>query len=149
MMAASSSCFTAVAMTGILHPFERERDSLADADAHGRESELPAAALKLLGSGAREARAGHAERVAERNRATVRVHALIVVRDAELTEDGEALRGEGLVQFDDIEVADLQAEPFHQFFARRRRANAHDPRRDTCDSGTENTRFGRQTVPLC
>jgi len=32
-------------MTSLLHPFERERDSLADADAHGGEASLAAGPL--------------------------------------------------------------------------------------------------------
>ena len=57
-----------------LHLLQRERDSLADADAHGGERELAAGALQLLGRGQREAGARHAERVAERDRAAVGVH---------------------------------------------------------------------------
>src|SRR6185369_11581845 len=108
------------------HPFESERDSLADADAHGGEAELAAAALQLLGRGEREPGAGHAERMAERDGAAVGVLAGIVVGDTELAEDGEALRREGFVQFDHVEVADLEAEPLHQFLRRGCGADAHD-----------------------
>src|SRR4029079_3072116 len=88
MIAASSSRFAAVAMTRMLHPFERERDSLADADAHGRKRELAAIALQLLGRSEGKARPGHAEGVAERDRATVGVHARIVVSDPEFAKHG-------------------------------------------------------------
>ena len=54
-------------MPPTLHAFERERDSLPDADAHGGESELAAIALQFLGRGERQPRAGHAEGVAERD----------------------------------------------------------------------------------
>ena len=84
-------------MSGIIHPSERERDSLADADAHGRKRQLSAGPLKLLGGGERQAGARHAERMAERDRATVGVHSGIVVGDAELAQDGEALGRESLV----------------------------------------------------
>ena len=50
-----------------------------------------------------EAGAAHAERMAERDRAAVDVHALLV--EAELAHDREALRGERLVQLDQVEVA--------------------------------------------
>src|SRR4051794_31877219 len=41
------------------HPLERERDALADADAHGREAEAGAAAVELAGDVAGDARARH------------------------------------------------------------------------------------------
>src|SRR6476661_5766244 len=129
MIAALSSSFTAVAMRGNLHPFERERDSLADADAHGRERELSAAALELLGCGQRKARAGHSERMAESDRAAVGVHLRRIVGKAELAEDGETLRRERFVQLDHVEVTDLQPEPLHQLLGGRSRADAHDARR--------------------
>src|SRR4051794_30239647 len=103
MIAASSMVFSATPpMTSILYPFERQRDSLADADAHGRKRALASGALELFGCRQREARARHAERVTKRDRAAVGVHMGCVVRDAELAEDGEPLGGEGLVQFDHV-----------------------------------------------
>jgi len=53
----------------------------------------------------RDARPRHAERMAERNRAAVRVHMLGIVRQPELAHDGEPLRGEGFVQLDHVEIA--------------------------------------------
>ena len=109
---------------------------------------LPPVALQLLGRGQREARARHAERMAERDRAAVGVHLRRVVGKAELAEHGEALRGEGLVQFDHVEVADLQAEALHQLLASGSRADAHDPRRNAGDGGAEHARPRRQAVAL-
>src|SRR5690348_16328526 len=100
MIAALPTASSATPPTSsILHPFERQRDSLADADAHCGERELAAGPLQLLGRGERQPRAGHPERMAERDRPAVGVHALIVIGDAELTQHREALRGECLVQF--------------------------------------------------
>src|SRR5690349_13158486 len=94
MIAASSSVFSATdPMTGILHPFDCERDSLADADAHGGERELPSGPLKLLGRSERKARPRHAERMTQRDGAAVRVHSRIVVGDAELAKHGQTLSG--------------------------------------------------------
>src|SRR4051794_20949513 len=87
MIAASSRVFSATPpMASILHPFERERDSLADADAHGGEAKPAAGSLKLLGRGQREPRPRHAERVAERDRAAIGVHPRIVIGDPQLTK---------------------------------------------------------------
>ena len=55
--------------------------------------------------------------MAERDRAAVGVHMGRVVGDAELAKHREALGGEGFVEFDDVDVADLEAEPLEQFFA--------------------------------
>src|SRR5437763_6667076 len=114
MIAASSMVFSATPpMRSILHPFERERDSLADADAHGGERALAAGSLQLLGGGKNEARPGHAERMAERDRTAVGVHVWRIIGEAELAEHGERLCGEGVGQLDHVEVADLQAQALH------------------------------------
>ena len=72
----------------------------------------------------------------------------VVVGDAELAKHREALRGEGLVEFDHVEVADLEAEALHQFLGRRRGADAHDPRRNAGDGGAEHARLRGQAVAL-
>ena len=74
-------------------------------------------ALELERRRRREPRPAHAERVAERDRAAVRVDVLRVVREPEAAQHGEGLRGERLVELDDVEVADLEAESRHQLFA--------------------------------
>src|SRR5690242_7194221 len=146
MMAASSRAFTAVAMESNLHPFERERDSLADADAHGRERQLAARALQFLGRGERKARAGHSERVAERDGAAVGVHAGIVVRDTELAEHGQALGGERLVKLDHVEIADPAADALHQLLACGSGPDAHDPRRNAGNGRAQNAGLRRKAV---
>ena len=83
----------------------------------------------LLRRREREPRARHAERMAERDGAAVRVDVLGVVRQPELAQAGQRLRGERLVQLDHVEVADLEPEPRHQLLRRRHRADAHDARR--------------------
>ncbi len=65
----------------------------------------------------REARAGAAERVAERDGAAVDVQAIGI--DVEFAEAGQDLHGEGLVQFDEIDVLERQAEAGQQFPDRR------------------------------
>ena len=53
-----------------------------------------------------EPRAGHAERVAERDGAAVRVDVRRVVGQAEVAQHGEALRGEGLVELDHVHLVE-------------------------------------------
>src|SRR5262249_36409003 len=95
-------------------PLQRERDALAHADAHGGERKLAAALLQTVHRGQGKARPRHAERVPERDRAAVRIDVLGVIGNAELAQAGDALRGERLVDLDQIEIADLQAKPRHQ-----------------------------------
>ena len=87
---------------------------------------LPPRDFQRVHRGQRQTRARHAERMAEGNRAAMRVHVFGIVRQAELTGHGQALRGESLVQLDHVDVADLQAEAFQQFLGGRGRADAHD-----------------------
>src|SRR6267154_852424 len=91
-------CFAPLAMTAmpLIQPFDRHRDTLADADAHGGERELAAALLHAVHGSQRQPRATHAEGMAERDRAAMRVDEIGIVLDAELAQDGDALRGEGL-----------------------------------------------------
>src|SRR2546430_4028933 len=93
------------------YPLERERNPLADADAHGDQRALGAGQHRLVRRRDGEPRARHAERMAERDRAAVRVDVPGIVGEPELAQAGEALRRERLVELDPVEVADLEAEP--------------------------------------
>src|ERR1700761_8762471 len=90
---------------------DRDRDALADADAHGGDRALAAALLHAMDSRHGEPRAAHAERMAERNRTAMRVDEIGIFLDAKLTKDRDALRGKGFVELDQIEVGNLQAKP--------------------------------------
>ena len=76
---------------------------MADPDAEGRDPVFPAAAAQLADEGAGEAGAGAAERVAEGDRAAVDVQPLLL--DAELAGAGQDLRGESLVQLDQVDLS--------------------------------------------
>src|SRR4051794_24364002 len=130
---AASSIVATLLTPWRLHPFEGERDSLADADAHGCKRKAAADLMKLVGGGERQARPGHAERVTERDRAAVRIHPRRIVWHAEPAENREPLGGEGLVQLDDVEIADRDAKALHKLFRGGRRADAHDARRHPGD----------------
>jgi phosphohistidine phosphatase SixA len=87
---------------------ERSQDggvalTAAATERHGGD---PATATTQFGQGAeRDARAGHAHRVTQRDGATVDVHLLLA--DAEVVAGGETDRGEGLVDLEDVDVANL------------------------------------------
>ena len=90
-----------------LDGLEHRRQALADPDAHRRDPVAAAAAAELVQERGGEAGAGAAERVAEGDRAAVDVEALLV--DSELADAGEHLRGEGLVQLDQVDLVELEA----------------------------------------
>ena len=62
-------------------------------------------ALQLQRGGADQARARHAERMAERDGAAVGIDVRGVVGNAELAQHRQRLAGERLVELDDVEVA--------------------------------------------
>ena len=52
----------------------------------------------------------HAQRMAQRDRAAARVEPGIVVREPQFTRAREGLRGEGFVQFQNVDIVQLEAE---------------------------------------
>src|ERR1700761_8629958 len=84
--------------------FDRDRNALTDADTHRAESETALRALQLIHRRGHEPRAAHAERMTKRNRAAVRIHASVIVRDTQRAQYRDSLRCERLVQFDHVEL---------------------------------------------
>src|SRR5207248_10054712 len=72
------------------------------ADAHGHHAVTGTASQHLVGDGADHARARHAERVPDRDRAAVDVQVRRI--EAERVAAVDDLRGEGLVQLPDVDV---------------------------------------------
>src|ERR1700738_5500791 len=67
-------------------PPDRQRQSLADAHAQGRDRAPAALLLELMGRGQCKPRARHAERMTERDGAAVRIHVLGIVLEGELAQ---------------------------------------------------------------
>src|SRR5258708_8452948 len=88
---------------------EQTRAALAAADAHRHDAPFGLATLAFLEQMAGETRAGHAEGMADRDRAAVDVVLLGI--DAELVARVEALAGEGLVELPAIDILHGQALP--------------------------------------
>lgn len=65
--------------------FEDHGDPLTNANAHGSEGVAAADAMQLVDGGGREPRARGPQGMAERDCATVRVHAGIVIGEAQVT----------------------------------------------------------------
>ena len=99
----------------------------------------PAAATELVEQRHDEPRTAHPERVADRDRAAVDVHALLV--DPEVAHHRERLRGERLVQLDEVDVLDRDPRAVEQLADGRDRPDAHhggiDARDGRADEGPE------------
>src|SRR6476469_2399313 len=70
-----------------LHALHDHRDALPDADAHRAQRIALLGLLELVAGSRDQACAAHAEWMAERDRAAVRVDARVVVLEAELAHD--------------------------------------------------------------
>ena len=77
---------------------------LPHADTQRCKPQVAVATAQLVQERDDEPRAAHPERMAERDRATVHVHAFLV--EPELAADRERLRGEGLVQLDEVDIVE-------------------------------------------
>src|SRR3990170_2416073 len=115
-------------MYGFSDAFEYHRHALPAADTKADQGIPAAAALQLSRRSERETRAGGPQRVADRNRAAVRIYALVVERDAKPLEARQHLRRKCLVDFDDIHVVDAEARPRECFLRSRDRADTHNVR---------------------
>src|SRR6266849_6861742 len=102
---------------------EEPRGALAAADAHGHDAVARLAAELLDGDRAHHPRAGHAERVADRDRAAVDVELLRI--DAQAIAAVDDLRGERLVQLPHVDVVDLQAVTLQELGYRVDGTDAH------------------------
>src|SRR5215471_15083479 len=107
-------------------PLEDRRDALPATDAHGGERVPAAGPAQLIQRLDGEDRPGRADRVAEGHPAAVGVGPL--GRQAQLTDDGERLGGEGLVHLEEVDLVELEAGPVEHLAGRGHGTHAHDPR---------------------
>src|SRR5690348_16738977 len=117
------SAMTFLSIFGLLDDLEQPRGAHAAADTHGDDGEFRAAPLALDQRVTREPRAGHAVRVAQRDRAATDVQ--LVIRDAELVPTVDDLHGESFVQFPQVDVGHLLARALQQLRDGEYRADAH------------------------
>ena len=75
----------------------------------------------------REAQAGRAERMTDRDRAAIYVELVLI--EAEFARAGHHLRAEGLVDLDAVDIGQFQAGAFEHRLDRRHRADPHNFRR--------------------
>src|SRR5471030_2469067 len=103
-----NSSFIALPLAGAfivasrLNALDDHRQPLTHAYAQADGGIAAVPALQLARGGNGQTRAGAAQRVADRDRTAVGVDARIVERHVHDLEAAEHLRGEGLVDFDDV-----------------------------------------------
>src|SRR5205085_2129645 len=103
-------------------------DSLAPADACGRETTALPTSPQFQQQRQQQPRAGHAEGMTQRNGAAVDVYFFPV--ESELFFDRQVLPGKGLIDLDQIESVQTQSGPRQHLTRSGRRAHAHERRLD-------------------
>src|SRR5437660_1104730 len=106
-----------IAMSAPSDP-EDDRVALSPARADRRAAETAAAAPQLVHEAPEDARAARADRVTERNRSAVDIHALLV--DPEHADRVECHRGERLVDLPQVDVAGLKPRLLERLLRRAR-----------------------------
>src|SRR3989454_7049343 len=110
---------------GVAVPLEALEDTggaHAAADAHGDEAVAGVAALEFANDGCGELRAGAAQGMAEGHGAAIDVDALRV--ESRDFDDGKSLRREGFIQFNHVNLLELQSRELKSFGNGEGRANA-------------------------
>src|SRR2546425_1936302 len=115
--------FAAAAFIALVRRLEQPGRAHAPADAHGDDAPALLPPAQLVEQRPGHARAGHPVGVPDGDRAAVRVEPLGI--DAEPVAAVDDLRGEGLVQLDDVDVLELHARVLEQLRHREDRPDAH------------------------
>ena len=112
-------------------PLEHRGQALPAADAHGLQPVAAAAAVQFARQRREHAPAGRADGVSERDAGAVHVRPLEIGRgELPLPHHRERLGRERLVEFDQVDVGELQARLAKCGVGRGHRPDAHDVRRD-------------------
>src|SRR3546814_12122611 len=132
---------------------------LPAADAHRLEPITNIAAAHLVEHRRSDAHARHTDRMTERNAGAIdvqNVEPAVAFAPAPLLEDGENLGREGLVEFDQSDVAPVEPRPGEQPFDRGNRNDPHP--RWTAARGRpapyptpqdEDRRVGKECISTC
>ena len=116
--------------------------------AHRRQPIAPTGPCQFQCHRAGDARAGHAQGVAQRNRTTIGVHARIIIRNLQPPQHRQPLCGKRLVQLDHRQISHRQPVLRQELVHRGHRTIAHDAWRDPGTRRTQNPGNGLQPVGL-
>src|SRR5271156_6611561 len=126
-MRCCSCCCSPSACSGS-HPLNDHGDALAHTNAHRAQSETSPCALQMPQSSCDQAGAAGTERMTERNGSSVGIDMERIAGNTEFAQHRESLRGERLVQLDDVHLLNGQASERKNLARRGYRADAHYPR---------------------
>src|SRR5690554_8083683 len=102
---------------------DNQRNTLPATDTHGDQAVTATGTFQFRQGFDNQDGAGRTHRVAQSDRAAVRVH--LIFRQAKLAADGHGLGGEGFVGFDHVQVCHRQTGVLQNLANRRNRAYAH------------------------
>src|SRR5437588_739403 len=108
--------------------FDDHRHSLAAAYAHRFEADGLVLAGEAVQERAQDADAGHAEGMAQGDRATVGIELVAERIDAQFARRGNDLGRKGFVDFDDVDIVDRHLRPLERLTRGLDRPQTHDLR---------------------
>src|SRR5437762_10262768 len=111
LLLADAGIVRTIAKVLLVQALHDHRHPLAATHAHRLQAKGLAALLEAVEEGAEDARAGHAERVAERDGSAVRVELVAKGVDADATGRRDDLGREGLVDLHDVDIVDRHPGP--------------------------------------
>src|SRR5271168_5490192 len=118
-------------LAGSLMGLDRQRDTLAAADAERHDTAPQAVTTHGMNQSGCEDRAGRADRMAMRDRTAVDVDD--VLGQAEFAHDSDDDCGERLVDLDPLDITELPARSVKRLTDGRNRSEAKHPRLDGRD----------------
>src|SRR5580704_7213448 len=128
----------AAVVAGRSYLLDNRRDSLAYPDTHRRDAQRGSASAHLMCERYDQPRARASKRMPKCYCAAINVEPFFV--DLEIGVAGEDLRGESLVDFEQVDVADFQPGARQCLVRRGDGTPSHDFRTDARDSGRANLR---------
>src|SRR3569832_2229954 len=128
------------------YPLQQKRESHAAANAECGESEFDLSLLHFVKQRRGNANTSAADRMAQRDRATVDVQT--ITRETELAIASDHLRRESFVQLDQIDVGKRKLLSLQQRAHGWDWTNAHDLGRDSADLVIDDARLRRGSEPV-
>src|SRR6266852_1052160 len=132
----------------MLDAFQNQGDSLAHTDAHGAQRIFSLCAHKLVERGGYKPCSAGTEGVSYGDRTAVWIYVRRVVWNSQFAQDGQRLRGEGFVQFDDVHLPERQTRFGQNLVRRGSWTHAHDSRSYASGCGGDDSGSWRQSVAL-
>jgi len=112
--------------------FEQDGDALPYSYTHTAQGSPGFLPLQLPDCCKRKPRAAGTQRMAERDGSPIRVYLCGIIRQPKLSGHGQHLRGEGFIEFHQINIVNSESRARKQFGDGQCRSKTHDARGQTC-----------------